>query len=345
MCLAWMYSLKGGDRRIVPQTPGMTAQNGVKISLELGKNSHTEAPRDCREAASVQLAPCPRGCASSACHHLLPGLVGYGRSHRGSAKKRRCKIHAEPLGGYSYTIAGDRGEPPEPTMLKFYDRLTEYNVETDEEQIIETLTAILLDQVTDDLMLQNFYQDVPVSFKAAINRIEDNLVEVTAHKLQTRVMGIEKQTLIRSSHLIHPVIAQVRQLNTRTNVAELSQLAYAWVPSDRRRFVRVHLRENHTAVFKNSHFHLQATIWNISIGGVAVLSKQVEKIERGSRGLLHLDLGEVQADIPATLLRIRDKGDLKKYVFELQRGGEFEPEISRLISDRQDEILQELTAQ
>jgi hypothetical protein len=230
-------------------------------------------------------------------------------------------------------------------MLKFYDRLTEYNVETDEEQIIETLTAILLDQVTDDLMLQNFYQDVPVSFKAAINRIEDNLVEVTAHKLQTRVMGIEKQTLIRSSHLIHPVIAQVRQLNTRTNVAELSQLAYAWVPSDRRRFVRVHLRENHTAVFKNSHFHLQATIWNISIGGVAVLSKQVEKIERGSRGLLHLDLGEVQADIPATLLRIRDKGDLKKYVFELQRGGEFEPEISRLISDRQDEILQELTAQ
>ena len=230
-------------------------------------------------------------------------------------------------------------------MLKYYDRLTEYNAEMDEEQILDTLTAILLDKLADDLMLQNFYQDVPVSYKAAINRIDDKHLEVTAHKLQTRVMGMEKQTLIRSTHLIHPVIAQVRQLNTRTNVAELSQLAYAWVPSDRRRFVRVHLREHHAAVFKNSHSQLQGTIWNISIGGVAVLSKQVEKIDRGAQGMLHLDLGEVQADIPATLLRISDKGDLTKYVFELKRGGEFEPEISRLISDRQHEVLQELTAQ
>jgi len=230
-------------------------------------------------------------------------------------------------------------------MLKFYDRLTEYNAETDEEQIIETLTAILLDQLDDDLMLQNFYQDVPVCFKAAINRIEDGQVDVTAHKVQTRVMGIEKQTLIRSTHLIHPVIAQVRQLDTRTNVVELSQLAYAWVPSDRRRFVRVHLREHHAAAFKNNHFHLQGTIWNISIGGVAVLSEQVEKITRGSQGMLHLDLGEVQVDVPATLLRMSDKGDLKKYVFELKRGGEFEPEISRLITDRQNEIIQELTNQ
>ena len=230
-------------------------------------------------------------------------------------------------------------------MLKYYDRLTEYNAERDEEQIVETLIAILLDQLDDDLMLQNFYQDVPVSFKAAINRIEDSQVDVTAHKVQTRVMSMEKQTLIRSTHLIHPVIAQVRQLDTRTNVAELSQLAYAWVPSDRRRFVRVHLREHHAAVFNNNRFHLQGAIWNISIGGVAVLSKQVEKIDRGSKGTLHLDLGEVQADIPAILLRTSDKGALKKYVFELKRGGEFEQEISQLISDRQNEVIQELIAQ
>ena len=230
-------------------------------------------------------------------------------------------------------------------MLRYYDRLTEYNAETDEEQIIDTLTAILRDQLHDDLMLQNFYQDVPVSFKAAINRIEDNLVEVTSHKLQTRVMGMEKQTLIRSTHLIHPVIAQVRQLNTRTNVAELSQLEYASVPSDRRRFVRVHFREANPAVFTNNRFHLQGTIRNICIGGVALQSTQVEKIARGSTGMLHLDLGQIQADIPATLLRIADKGAFHKYVFELKRGSESEPEISRLVNHRQDEIIQELIAQ
>jgi hypothetical protein len=230
-------------------------------------------------------------------------------------------------------------------MLRYFKGITEYNAETDEEQILDVLTAITAGKLDDDLRLQNFYQDVPVSHKATINSIDNNRLEITAHKLQTRVMSIEKQTLIRSSHLLHPVIAQVRQLNTRTNVAQLSQLAYASVPSDRRRFVRVHLREDHAVFFSNNHVQLQGAIHDISIGGVAMLSMQIEDIPRGSAGVLHLELGEVRANIPATLLRIRDKGDMKKYVFELERGGEFEQSISRLIKDRQSEILQELTSQ
>jgi hypothetical protein len=230
-------------------------------------------------------------------------------------------------------------------MLRYFKRITEYNAETDEEQILDVFAAIVAGKLDDDLKLQNFYRDVPVSHKATLKRIEGGQVVIVTHTLQARVMGMEQHTLLRSMNLLHPVIGQVRLLDERTGLARLDQLGYASVPSDRRRFPRVRLDGNHVATFSNERIRIRGDIRDICIGGVAVLSDQVEKLPFATRGTVHLDLEQVQATIPATLLRIRDKDGRKKYVFELKRGGEFEPEISRIISARQDEILQELTTQ
>jgi hypothetical protein len=230
-------------------------------------------------------------------------------------------------------------------MLRYFKRINEYNAETDEEQILDVFTAIAAGKLDDDLRLQNFYRDVPVSHKATIKRIDGDQLVIVTHQLQARVMGKEQHTLLRSMNLLHPVIGQVRLLDERTGLARLDQLGYASVPSDRRRFPRARLDGNHAATFSNERVQISGDIRDICIGGVAVLSDQVEKLPFATRGTMHLDLEQLQATIPATLLRIRDKDGRKKYVFELKRGGEFEPEMSRLISDRQSEIIQELTAQ
>jgi hypothetical protein len=227
-------------------------------------------------------------------------------------------------------------------MLRYFKRITEYNAETDEEQILDVLIAMAAGKLDDDLTLQNFYRDVPISHKASIRRIEGQQLLIRTQPLQARVMDMEQNTLIRSMNLLYPVVAQVQQLDSRSGIAWLGQLGYASVPSDRRRFPRAYLDAHHAASFSNDKVKIQGTIRDICIGGVAILSTQVEKLPFATRGAVHLDLGSVQATIPATLLRIRDKGEQKKYVFELKRGGPSEMDIVELIRQRQQAILLEL---
>lgn len=215
----------------------------------------------------------------------------------------------------------------------------------DEEKIIEVLTAIMNDELSDDLMLLNYYKEVPISFRSSIEFIDRDLAEMSVHKLQAIVMGMQKATLIKSDHLPHAVIAKVQRIDPDSNLAFLNQFCYVAIPSDRRKYVRVQLSGRFDAHFRCNQKSINGTIRDISIGGVAILAQASNDIEVNTVGMVSMEFSGIKAEIPGKLLRISDENDQKKYAVELEAGNKYEGLISKLIAQQQGEIIRELKEQ
>jgi len=230
-------------------------------------------------------------------------------------------------------------------MLKNYNLVTVDDAWKDEQKIIEVLSAIMNDELSDDLMLLNYHKEVPISFKSSIKYVDQGLIEISVHKLQGIVMGMQKETLIKSEHLPHAVIAKVQRIDANSNLAFLNQFCFVNIPSDRRKYVRVQISCKLEANFSCNQKSIHGTIRDISIGGIAILAQVANDIEINKVGMVRLVLSGTSAEIPGKLLRISDENDKKKYAVELETGSKYEGLISRLITQQQGEIIRELKEQ
>lgn len=230
-------------------------------------------------------------------------------------------------------------------MRHYRNRRIVTTAEQDARHIITTLKAIFNGELENDLTLQHYYQDVPVSMKAVINTVGDKDVEMTTHKLQAAIMAKAQDALIRTAHLPHPVLGQVRRLDSATRVARLADFSFVNVPASNREHIWVRLGKSATARFRSSVDILQGTIRNISLGGVAVYKDRYEDVPVGSVGALNLDLDGKSILIPGKLLRVTVSDQYIKYVFKLDQGSRRERELARVIARRQSEIIRRLMAE
>jgi hypothetical protein len=226
-----------------------------------------------------------------------------------------------------------------------YTLVTVEDARKDEQKILEVLTAIMNNNLPDDLMLLNYHKEVPISFRPSIKIIDRGLVEMSVHKIQGIVMRMQKTTLIKSDHLPHAVIAKVQRIDTDSNLAFLSQFCYVTIPSDRRKYVRVQVSGRFDAHFRSKQKSIHGTIRDISIGGVAILAQASNDIEVNTVGMVSMELSGIAAEIPGKLLRINDENDEKKYAIELEQGTKYEGLISKIITQQQGEIIRELKEQ
>src|ERR1039457_3841383 len=130
-----------------------------------------------------------------------------------------------------------------------YQLLHVKDPQKDEAAIIEVLSAIMSDELSNDLVLLNYYKEIPVSFGATIERIEGGVVDVMVHKLQIVAMLTQKMTFIKSKHLSHCVIAKVLKVKREESVALLTQFSYVNIQSEQRMYVRVTVVGKVEAVF------------------------------------------------------------------------------------------------
>lgn len=72
-----------------------------------------------------------------------------------------------------------------------YRLLSVKDVQQDESAIIDVLSAIKADELSNDLVLLNYYKEIPVSFGATIERIEGGVVDMIVHRLQAVSMQME----------------------------------------------------------------------------------------------------------------------------------------------------------
>ena len=223
-----------------------------------------------------------------------------------------------------------------------YQLRTVKDVQKDEAAIIEVLEAIRDNRLSNDLVLLNYYKELPISFGANIERVERGVADLAVHKLQAVSMLMQMMTFIKSEHLPYCVIAKVLKVKKAENIALLTQFSYVHIPSEQRMYVRVTVLDRIEAFFRCGQQEVRGTIDDISYGGVAILSSQESALAGNEKGMVTLCLPATSVEIPGILLRVDHQQQDRRYVIRLEMDPKSEKILSQFIFQEQIGILREL---
>jgi hypothetical protein len=283
---------------------------------------------------------------------------GGARHSRAAANKRTAAVAKADVKRLKYVrllpIRDYRGKEPANQRLDnkhrgsgirmhtYYRLLPPTDVRKDEESIIEILSAVKDDMYENDIKLLNYYREVPINFGASIDHIERGMVEMTIHPLQAVLMKLQKETLIRSCHFKHDVVAKVSKAGTEKRFAFLTGFSYVQILSDRRSNIRVEVFENVDVAVRAGQLQLQGRLKDISIGGLAIIAPEIQGVAENARVKLTLSLRGHGVELTGTVLRVLDEAPRKIYVIQYNPDSKSDATISQYIFQTQSEIIREL---
>lgn len=230
-------------------------------------------------------------------------------------------------------------------MKDTYQIVTLVNGKEDTAAIVAVLRDIKAGTVKNDLKLLNYYHEVPVSYGVTIDSIEGDTVEFTVHPAQAAVLGLQKQTLMKSSHFPNGlgVHCFVEYINVRNRMAVLGRFAYASIRADRRAAVRVNVGAPPImAQYQAGGQTFCGELKDISVTGLAVLASEEMPTGMPEEGMLTLSLMGNSLVVKAATVRsvVADAGRLQTFRIELD--AKMEEIVSQFIYSRQVEIIREL---
>jgi hypothetical protein len=226
-------------------------------------------------------------------------------------------------------------------MNDMYQRIQLAGEKKDSEEIIAILAAIKAGRLKNDLMLLNYFREIPVSYGASVESVEEGFAELKVNQIQAVVISFEKVTVLKSSHFQRDVISNVNYVNIEKSIIMLSSFYYALVRADRRMSVRVELAEPIYASFCYEGGTVKGKLHDMSLTGVSFNVTKDPGIPLSEKGELDVSLPSV-ITVPASLLKIIPVEDGFRLVFEIEASRSSELNISQYIFRRQLEIIKEL---
>jgi hypothetical protein len=227
-------------------------------------------------------------------------------------------------------------------MNDMYQMIQLAGAEEDGAEILGALAAIKAGKLKNDLKLLNYFREIPVSYGATIETVEESHVELAVHQIQAVVISFEKMTVLKSSHFPKDVIANVNYVNIEKSRLVLSGFSYAIVRADRRMSVRVELSEPIYASFSASGQTATGRLHDMSLTGVSINVSEDPGIPLSQNGELTVTLPIGNITVPASLLKISTLDDGYRLAFEIEATRATELSISKYILQRQVEIIREL---
>jgi len=227
-------------------------------------------------------------------------------------------------------------------MQKHYQLLTVDELQKDEAEILEVLSAIRDGRLSNDIKLLNYYRELPVSFEASIDYLERGVVDMRVHDLQAAAMLIEKETFIKSDHLAHDVIAKVIRIRKDRHLAILGFFQYVQITAERRLFVRVRVSERHDATFHYNNQLIHGQIEDISFGGISIAAPKGSVMEENVTGMVSISLPTARLEVSGKLLKVDEDDSSAKHIIELGVDNRSERVISQFIFSQQSRIIREL---
>ena len=227
-------------------------------------------------------------------------------------------------------------------MNDMYQRIQVAGEVQDEAQILDILAKIKSGRLKNDLKLLNYFREIPVSYGATVETIETDSAELLVHQVQAVVISFEKVTVLKSSHFVRDVIANVNYVNVDKSRIILSHFSYALVRADRRMSVRVELSEPIYATFTHEDLSARGRLHDMSLTGISINVTADPHIPLTERGELSVSLPSDVISVPATLLKVAPTIDGFRLIFEIEATRSTELNISQYIFKRQLEIIKEL---
>jgi len=219
--------------------------------------------------------------------------------------------------------------------------MTVHNAQKDEAAIIKALSAIMHNKFPNDLILLNYYNDMPISFGANIEHIDHGIVAMTVHSFQAVSMILQNTTFLKSDLLPHWVLANVLKIDREHNLAYLTLFSYVQNTSERRMYVRMTLPDMVEASFHNNQQEVPGAVREISFGGVAILAPQENVLKEKEKGVVTLLLPSVKLDVPGVFLKYQEQDSLRRHIFQLKMNTKSERILSQFIYQQQSKIMEE----
>lgn len=227
-------------------------------------------------------------------------------------------------------------------MNDIYQRIQLAGEQQDSAQIIATLAAIKAGRLTNDVKLLNYFREIPVSYPASVESVEESFAELRVHQIQAVVISFEKVTVLKSSHFPRDVIANVNYVNVEKSRIVLSSFSYALVRADRRMSVRVELSEPIYASFTHQGATFGGILHDMSLTGISINITEDPDLPLSATGELSVTLPIGVITVPASLLKVLTVSDGHRMVFEIEATRTTEQNISQYIFQRQLQIIKEL---
>lgn len=230
-------------------------------------------------------------------------------------------------------------------MKDTYQIVTQANGKEDTAAILAVLQKIKDGILKNDLKLLNYYHEVPVSYGVTIESIEGDAVEFTVHQAQAAVLGLQKQSLMKSAHFPNGLGAHcfVEYINVRNRMAVLGRFAYASIRADRRSAVRVYAGAPPiSTLFQAEGQSVAGELKDISVTGLAVITSEEVPTGLPEEGVLKLNLMGHTLTVKASVVRSTAIEAGYLHTFKIDLDAKMEEVVSQFIYSRQVEIIREL---
>ena len=209
------------------------------------------------------------------------------------------------------------------------------------------ITAILQrmhrGELSSDLRVLNYYEEIPVSYPATVDFIEEDMVDLSVHQHKAVVMKFEKKAILKSRHFANDVLANVFRVDVNKSLATVTNFAHIVVRAERRRFVRVTVKGLYEVIFTDGERKVRGKLFDISLTGLAISCPDADSsFDTLEDGTLLLSLGEKPISLPARLLKVVRSGGEQRLIFEFEPSSREEGVISQFIFQRQVEIIKDL---
>ena len=223
-----------------------------------------------------------------------------------------------------------------------YHLLTVQSAPEDNAAIIKVLSVIMYNNLLNDLVLLNYHDEMPISFGASIERINNGIVVMSVHSFQAVAMLLHKMTFLKSDLLPYWVIANVLKIDRENNLAYLALFSYVQNTSERRNYVRMKLPDLVEASFHSNRQDVPGAVREISFGGVAILAQQEKALREKEKGIISLSLPNARLDIPGVFLLSQEHDFLKSHIFQMKMNAKSKQIFSQFIFEQQSKIMEEL---
>lgn len=223
-----------------------------------------------------------------------------------------------------------------------YQLLTVQSASEDNAAIIKALSVIMYNNLLNDLVLLNYHDEMPISFGAAVEGINNGIVAMSVHSFQAVSMLMQKMTFIKSDLLPHWVMANVLKIDRDNNLAYLALFSYVHNTSERRNYVRMKLPDMVEASFHSDRQEVPGSVREISFGGVAIMAPQEKVLKEKEKGIISLSLPNARLDIPGVFLQCHEQDFFKRLIFQMKMNAKSRQIFSQFIFEQQSKIMEEL---
>lgn len=226
-----------------------------------------------------------------------------------------------------------------------YHLVTVKDGASDSAAILEVFAEIAAGRLKNDLMLLNYYNEVPVSYGSTIAVIDGDSVELKIHEHQAVLLKHDNSTLIKSRHFHHElgVHCYAAYVNIAKKIAILHNFAYAQIRAERREAVRVKVRDRLPLRFSYDNVTIEGNLLDISGCGVSIRSDLVPATKSDQEGILSFTLAGTPLTVAGSFVRTMADGiEGHICVFRIKPDRMTDNIIGRFIYQRQVEIIQQL---